>query len=405
MSNDLKTIIGEDIKFDDTIINQNINDLNIKQSELSNRIYNECKFDNLNIRSSTFTAFNFTLCDISNSSCSHYLFNKSSFKNCKIIESDFSGGGFDEFDFTNSLIENSDFALCEFKSIKFNSVKFINCNFNGSVFEDIDFDNAEFQNVTFKYVEGLTQKNIDYITSKGAVYAPPFEIKVKNHFLNILKIIPLSVKIFLLIIIVFFVGYKFDYLKYMFKTIINSPANPLSKPYSFLKSEHQKSFFYYNMNLPNYDFSDDLDYWLIDGNNPASVKSTVSDFKSFPKSLEVENFLGSIYYINKKNDFPSKNILDTESIWLDVNQETKKLKLSFNYKYGHPKFTVYGRFKDGGYKILAEVEELNNSNDNNWIYFSESIEILESLNAVCLKMHKFPETKIFLDDVNLENTI
>lgn len=407
LKNGQKEFFGETINVD-RLEDKKFESINFFQSEIQGVSFKKSCFENISIKSCFIKEIDFSYCRFHESFATNYTFEKNNFSEAVFKKSDFSGGGFDQVNFSNAIFEECDFALCEFQECTFDNAKFVDCNFNASIFEKTTFEKTTFTNSTFKFIEGLNKDTMNKMKQYGAIVCPPYEIALKNMVKNLFSNLSLLSKFIIIALISFVIGF---YAKPLYRTTIKFftiEANPLSFPLKQLKPI-PKSYFFYNFNLPNYDFSEGMDNWLAIYVPPLNKTLEISsqDFSTFPYSLKADKYTGKIFHIKKAKTTidPKRDILENTNIWLPVKHSGEKLKISFYYKIGHPKFTIMGRFKDGGYKIISEIDSLIVLGGEEWIYFSESVKIPSNFNAICLKLSQFPEQLIYLDDINLETTI
>jgi len=402
-----KTFIGEEIELDEQLNDNIFPDLSFLQCELKNGTFQGSSLKNFKFNNSEGININFSNVIFESSFATSYFFEKSKFIKSYIKDSDFSGGAFENVDFSKAKFENSDFTLCDFQNVSFQGATFIGCNFNASNFEKCQFEDTSFINSTFNHIEGITQEGLDQITANGAIASFPIQIMFKKMIYDFFKQHKIIGKI-LLLIFVFILGI---YAKPLFRKTVRMlylDANPLNQTVKLLTIDKNHSYFYTKINLPNYDFSENFAHWKViknDSENNASIKIDTKEFSSFPRSLCTNNFLGEIFYITDKQKlFFNKDALLEKPIWMAVNTKEERLKFSFFYKFGHPKFSIYGKLKDGGYTIISEVEKLINDKNQSWIYYSEEVIIPNNCKDICLKLSEFPENKIYIDDINIETT-
>jgi len=405
--NGKKTFIGEEIELNEQLNDDTFQDLSFLQCELKDGTFQGSILKNFKFNNSEGININFSNVIFESSFATNYFFEKSKFITSYIKDSDFSGGAFENVDFSKAKFDNSDFTLCDFQNVSFQGATFINCNFNASNFEKCQFKNTSFINSTFNHIEGITQEGLEEITKNGAIASFPIQIMFKKIICEFFKQHKIIGKI-LLLTFVFILGM---YAKPLFKQTVRMlylDANPLNQTVKLLTINKNHSYFYTKISLPNYDFSEKFEHWKIiknKENDNALIKTDTKEFASFPRSLYTNNFSGDIFYITDKQKlFFNKDALLEKTIWMTVNAQGERLKLSFFYKYGHPKFSIYGKLKDGGYTIISEVEKLINDKNKNWIYYSEEVIIKRNCEAICLKLSEFPEKKIYIDDINIETT-
>jgi hypothetical protein len=404
-----KSFSAETFEGGEVLENQDLKELSFTQCTLKKMTFKHSTFERLSFPLSSAHQTNFENCRIDHSEGSRYFFEECRFSKSVFRNSDFSGGTFSHVDFTETMFENADFALCEFIHCRFDRVHFIHCNFNASVFENTHFQDLVFKDTTFKYVEGLTPEQEDFLKKQGAVVCPPVEIA----FREILK------KIFwnsrspwarcgILALLFFLLGYHASAIVSFSKQLFFLEVNPLLTPIRAFQSLPEPSFFKGRLALPNFDFSQNLDYWIaethrMEDKEALQVQNEI--FQSFPSALRAQAFQGRLLYSLKKSGTLLKDPLQTQFLWLPVDARGEKMKLSFYYKNGLPQFRVYGKFKDGGYTLLSEIDTQTKEQDSPWVYFSEGITIPSTVSALCLELSRFPEQEIFLDDVNLETSL
>jgi len=401
-----KKFIGEEIEIVERLDDSSFQNITFLQCELSNGTFERSLLKEFSFNTSTGINLNFSNVVFEFSFATNYLFEKTNFSGVNIKDSDFSGGAFDKVDFSNAKFESSDFTLCDFQNVSFQGATFINCNFNASNFEKCDFRETSFINSTFNYIEGMSVSILNEIKANGAIASFPIPIMLKTMISDFFRHHKIIGNITLLIL-VFMLGM---YAKPVCKKTVRLlylDANPLNQPIKQLTIDNTPSYFYTQINLSNYDFSEEFEHWKVIGNKDVNdnhfIKIDKQEFSSFPSSLCIKNFAGQVFYItNKQKTFFNQDALLEKLIWMNVASKGEKLKFSYFYKYGHPKFSIYGKLKDGGYTIISEVEQQINSKNPNWIYYSEEVIIENNCTAVCLKLSEFPEHKIYIDDVNIE---
>lgn len=392
--------------------NQSFKNLFFTGCEIKGNSFKNSSFYKLTVKSSVFSNFDFQNSHFQESFGKHYLFENCNFQFASFTNCDFSGGGFTKSNLSNVHFENCDFALCEFNDVNFENSKFFECNFNASFFEKNNFSNCEFEKTLFDYTEGFTLNEIEEMRKKGVKVKPPFEVSVKDFIVSFFLKIPFYFKIIITALIFLFIGYNSQFLLSGLSYFFQADSNPLSHPVKELSHFMHKSYFYNKLSIPNYNFSEKLEHWFFlradnqDNLNEKDVFLNYEDFSSFPSSVSFNNFKGLVFFIKeKKSSLKVKNVLENPDIWLPTDYKGEKLKFSFYCKYGHPTFSIYGKFINGGYKIISEIDSQMLKNDNKWIYFSEGIYIPAGFSAICLKLSEFPEQTIILDDVNIEKTI
>ncbi|MBN2145198.1 MAG: pentapeptide repeat-containing protein [Candidatus Aureabacteria bacterium] len=400
-------IQGQRISVDKSFEANEFRNLAFYQSQIEDGSFKGSIFCRLDFKLSHGRNLDFQNAIFKESTARNYSFSQCRFSKARWDHCDFSGGAFQEADFEDAIFEYSDFALCEFQQVQFRGARFIHCNFNGCVFEKADFENAVFEDVSFLQADGLTEEQRLVLSQKGAKVSLPYEIAFREwiHAVIINKWshrTRLMVTAILFFILGIYAKPLFKWGRHLFKL----EANPLSHPISYLQTTDNHSFFDRHISLPNYHFKDDLDYWLLVPNTPSSsdkLKPDREDFSSFPASLCSDGYEGSLYYSSKARPFSTgHDPLTDERIWLEVNPGGEKIKLSFYYKLGHPQINLYGRLKTGGYRILAQVDRKTKTPGPVWTYYSEEVNIPASIEAICLEISRFPEQKIYLDDINLE---
>ena len=400
-----KVYQGEEIEPGDLQGGESLSDLEFIQTEFFKGRFEKATFRSVMLRQASFLETIFEEAVFSNFDASRYLFEKCRFTSCQFKDSDFSGGGFDEPDFSGCLFENSDFALCEFRKPVFRNATFRNCNFNGSLFEEALFEGAVFENATFLYVEGLEGNLMAEMRSKGARVSPPIEIALSEFVQNYFRKASPLIKGGLIALLFFFLGSKGPSLYQGVKRMFRLEANPLNGVLTSLSLSESDSFFNSSFPLPNYNFSDGMDHWVPFPKNKEAEELLVvnEDFASFPSSLLSNHYQGDLYYsLASKTTFRG-DPLENEKVWLPVGGNILKFKLSFYYKQGHPQISLFGKFREGGLKVLAEIQpKLDIS--GKWVYYSEGVNLSPEIGWVCLKLSRFPEEAINLDDINLEAT-
>jgi hypothetical protein len=403
-----KNFSGEVFEGGETLENQDLKEVSFYQCELKKMTFKHATLEHLSFHLSSAYQTDFDTCRMEHAEGSRYFFEECRFSKSVLRNSDFSGGTFSHVDFTDTIFENTDFALCEFIQCRFDRVHFIHCNFNASVFENVHFQDLVCKDTTFKYVEGLTSEQEDFLKQQGIVVCPPVEIA----FREILK------KIFwnsrspwarygILALLFFLLGYSAPAILSFSKQLFFLEVNPLLTPFQALQSLPKPSFFKGRMALPNFDFSQNLDYWIPEAHRSEESRTLQVHnevFQSFPSALRAQAFQGRLFYSQKKSGSLLKDPLQTRSLWLPVGSHGEKMKLSFYYKNGLPQFRVYGKFKDGGFTLLSEIDAQTKVKDSPWVYFSEGITVPSTVSALCLELSRFPQQEIFLDDVNLETS-
>jgi hypothetical protein len=205
----------------------------------------------------------------------------------------------------------------------------------------------------------------------------------------------------------FFLGYYASPIFSFSKQLFLIEANPLLTPIQALQSLPKSSFFKGRLALPNFDFSQDLDYWISDAYTSEDKTALVVQneiFQSFPSALRVKEFQGRLFYSQKKSGTLLKDPLQMDPLWFPIDPRGEKMKLSFYYKNGFPQFRVYGKFKDGGCILLSEIDARTLAKGSSWVYFSEGLIVPSTVSAVYFELSRFPQQEIFLDDVNLETS-
>lgn len=402
---------GTEIKDFGSVENRTLEAFRFEQTDFINGRFENISFSSFYLRTVYFSNTEFFKSGFVKTEASHYLFEKLEFKSFIFSESDFSGGSFQDVVFKEVEFLNSDFALCEFKNVKFINCRFINASFNASVFEKVEFTEPFFQSSTFHAVEGLGPEQIALLKEKGGGVSLPIEADLIRGIRFLFSKINKCILALGLVSAGFVLGLYSRDIPIEFKKLITMDANPLSVPLSMLyENSNSYSYFFYHPQLLNFDFSDRLSHWSILGQDSLqteSLKNSYEDFVSFPASLVSSGFKGDLFYTDKKSVVfhPSKNFLEENpEIWLSLGKDVKNLQLSFYYKNGHPSFSIFGRYKEGGLKVLAEIVS-RTLPGSDWIYYSENIAVTPDLESVCLKLHDFPETTLLLDDVNLEAAI
>jgi len=407
-----KEFLGENLVLDKPVENKTFNGLVFHQSDVSGQSFIDTRFEKAVFKSSLFSEMHFSNCRFLECSGNHYFFDHCSMVSSHFQQSDFSGGAFDTVDFSEVHFTDCEFVLCEFKDVHFGNARFTGCNFNASVFENASFEGARFENTTFKYVEGISPSQMSQMKSNGADVCPPIEIAFKDTLVRLFKTCPPIPRGLLIALFFFILGFHARFLFQKGWLLFQIDANPLSRPISYLGSRNTASFFDFHLNLPNFNFSEKLDHWRVIPSPPLSSQSDQAleivhnQFSSFPSALHAKHFNGQIYYTRTpQSPLPPEDPLQHPDLWLEVNERGEKLKLSFYYKNGHPRFSVYGRFLKGGFKILAEVDPRRLSDHTSWTFFSEAVLIPPGFQAVCLKLSSFPDQTIYLDDINLESSL
>lgn len=402
---------GTEIKDFGTVENRSLEGFRFEQTDFINGRFENVSFSSFYLRTVYFFNTGFFHSGFVKTEASHYLFEKVEFQSLAFSESDFSGGSFQDVVFKEVDFVNTDFALCEFKNVKFINCRFINASFNASVFENTEFTEPFFQSSTFHAVEGLDQVQVHALKEKGGGISLPIQADLIRGIGLLFSKMNKYVLSFFLISAGFVVGFYSRDIRLEFKKLITMDANPLSVPLEMICSPSSRySYFFYHPQLLNFDFSDRLSHWSILGQESfqaEALKNNYEDFVSFPASFFSCGFKGVLFYCDKKSAVlkPSRNFLeDNSEIWLPLGKDVKNLQLSFYYKNGHPSFSVFGRYKEGGVKVLAEILS-RTLPDASWLYYSETIALTPDLESVCLKLHDFPEKNILLDDVNLETAI
>lgn len=402
---------GAEIKDFGSVENRTLEGFHFEQTDFINGRFDNTSFSAFFLRTVCFSNIEFLQSAFVKTEASHYFFEKVEFKSLAFSECDFSGGSYQDVLFKEVEFHNSDFALCEFKNVRFINCRFINASFNASVFENVDFEEPSFKSSTFHAVEGLDPAQISFLKEKGGDISLPVEVDlirgIKLLFAKMNKVV-------LALIFVsagFVLGLYSRNIPVEFKKLITMDANPLSVPLSMLyENTNRYSYFFYHPQLLNFDFSDRLSHWSFLGEasmQRETLRISYEDFVSFPASLVASGFKGALFYTDKNSvDLkPLKNFLeDSTEIWLPLGKDINSLQLSFYYKKGHPSFSLFGRYKEGGFTVLAEILS-RTLPDSDWVYYSETIPVSSDLKSVCLKLHDFPDTTLLLDDVNLETAI
>ncbi|EKD25901.1 MAG: hypothetical protein ACD_79C01447G0005 [uncultured bacterium] len=394
---------------DNNFTNKIFDSLKFNQCELKNGWLNGFTLNKVQIRSSHISKSDFTNSKFIECFAGNYFFEECNLSDSIFKDSDFSGGAFDKTDFINSIFENCDFALCEFKDVSFKNAKFTNCNFNASYFQNINLENARYESASFKYVEGLSEQLMQDMNKNGAQVCLPLEVNLKNSIILSINKMNHIFKILIVACVFFTVGIYFKDIIRNISKIFTLESNPLSYPINYLSTGAPPSFFEDRLSLDNFDFSENLNHWWIipktKNNVSENIKIVQSTFSSFPQALNINRFDGEIFFIKTKKTSAANNTpLDNENIWMPLNKKGENLKISFYYKNGHPQINVFGRFKEGGYKILAEINSLETKKETPWTFYSEGLKVPSNFDAICLKLNDFPEDSIYMDDINIETT-
>jgi uncharacterized protein YjbI with pentapeptide repeats len=403
---------GEAIVVPDTVQFDILSNLVFTRCDLSRGSLEGKIFRNLRLVSSHCEHTRFARSAFEECRASRYAFSHCDFSNVRIADSDFSGGLFDHVTFDNAVFEETDFALGEFQSVSFRNARFSRCNLNASVFDDADFEGARFDQTTLEYVEGLDPSTMERLRKQGAAVSPPLEIAFRDALTAFWKRRSGMFRTLALALFFFAAGF---YCRPAFRgglRLFLLDANPLSAPLRSLLSSGRVSFFSYRLNLPNHDFSKDLEHWMRVMPHPAlngkrsGIEISHEHFFSFPAALLLDHYDGALYYSRTRRPEPSfTDPLDSPSVWIPVDPRGERLKLSFRYRRGHPKFSIFGRFLEGGRMILAEIQPRHTPESDEWSAYAEGIVVPPGMRSICLKLGQCPPDRIHLDDVNLETAI
>lgn len=335
-----------------------------------------------------------------------YGFSESHITRMQMDSSDLSTGGFYKVHFENCDFNQVHFAHCEWQDVKFENCRFNNVLFNGSYFDEVQFINCEFQDSEFRDVYGITAEHEDLFKAANVSFSLPFPYSILHRIqMDPRDWYKSRWVFFLCLALIYVLGLMtpsaYSFLRQSFFMDAN-PILPLVNAYN----RQERSFFDKHMFLPNYDFSSGLLHWQFTGSSGEVLPQIAHDgFYSFPSCLRLpENISGQLYYHTEPKPIHHVDV-QHDSIWMPVHAADRKLKLSFWYKGGHPRFQVLGRLKNGGNSILNQVETQVTGPDKGWVYFSESVVLTSNVSAVALVLDQFPPLAVYLDDINVEKAI